>query len=144
MTATVHQLLTGAEQLRTLDEQARDLTEGQWVRVTWHDKDSGARGTVEGHAHRPSNLARSLFIGRSFCLATNGFVNITVTSITTTPRPAFDMDDLAPLMEDWAAAREAMEAKPVGRFQTGDNTAEQNAVYECETAVRNYLRGVTF
>lgn len=140
-TATVHHLPT-AEHLRTLDEQARDLTEGQWVRITWHDKSDGCRGTVEGNVRRPSNLQRSLFVG-GFCLATHEFVNINVTSIDTTPRPVLDMDDLAPLMEDWAAASVELEQKPIGRTKTGDNTAEQNALFDCETAVRKYLRGVT-
>lgn len=139
MTATVRHLPTANP---SLDEIAATLTEGQWVRVTWHDKaNGGSQGVVEGTVRRPSHLTRTLFVGL-LCLTASGHLNIDVTDIETTKRPDLDMEQLAPLMEDWAAAMVALEEKPIGRFKTGDNTAEANAVYVCEQAVRSYLRGV--
>jgi hypothetical protein len=137
--ATVHHL-PGANP--TLEDLARALTPGQWVRITWHNKDSNTRGTVEGTITRPSHLTNSLFVGHAFCLTVHGHLNIDVTSIETSKRPDLDIDQLAPLMEAWAAAMLDLEQKPVGRFKTGDNTAEANAVYDAELRVRSYLRGV--
>jgi len=142
-TATVRYLPAAkADRLRDLDEQAQTLTVGQRVRVTWRDTD-GSSGVVEGKIARPSKLRDTLWVGRQFCLAVHGHVNIDVTAIETQPRPALDMDTLAERVALWCDAQLAFEQKPVGRFQTGDNTAEENAMLEAEDYVRTYLRAVS-
>lgn len=141
--ATVHHL-PGAEKasrLRDLDEQAKDLTVGQWVRVTWHDPDTDSRGTVEGKVVQPSRFASTLYVGR-WCLRANAMINSLVTSIETQPRPALDMDTLSERVAVWCDAQVEFEQKPVGRFQIGDRTREENAMLEAEDYVRAYLRAV--
>lgn len=142
-TATVHHLPspTQATPDDDLEQTARNLTEGQWVRVTWRDE-TGTTGTVEGTLRRPSNLTRTLFIGRGFCLTTHAGLNVDVTSIDTDRRPDLDMDTLSERVALWCDAQLEFENKPVGRFQTGDNTAEANALFEAEDYVRTYLRSV--
>ena len=49
---------------------------------------------------------------------------------------------LADHMGDWAQAAVAFDEKPVGRFQTGDNTVEAAALFEAQQRVLAYLRGV--
>lgn len=145
-TATVHHLpvttpVTKSERLRDLDEQAKDLTVGQQVRVTWRNED-GSHGVVEGKIARPSRLRDSLWVGSTFPLVLHGHVNMDVTGIETEPRPALDMDTLAERVALWCDAQLEFENKPVGRFGTGDNTAEENAMLEAEDYVRAYLRAV--
>jgi hypothetical protein len=144
-TATVHHLPTSpaakADRLRDLDEQAKDLTVGQWVRVTWRNED-GSHGVVEGKIARPSKIRHSLWVGRTFCLSVHGRVNLDVTAIETEPRPQLDMDTLAERVAFWCDAQLEFENKPVGRTGTGDRTLEENAMLEAEDYVRAYLRAV--
>lgn len=142
-TATVHLLPTATkpDHLRSIDEQAQALQPGQWVRVTYKD-DDGTTGVIEGTVRKPSHLTNTLFVGHRFCLHARGYADITITSIETEKRPALNFDDLADRIHDWATASVAFEEKPVGRFQTGDNIAEAEALLEAETAVRDYLNGV--
>jgi hypothetical protein len=143
-TATVHHLpgAAKAERLRDLDEQAKGLAVGQQVRVTWHNTEDGSRGTVEGKIARPSRLRDSLWVGTQFPLVLHGHVNVDVTAIETEPRPVLDMDTLSERVALWCDAQLEFENKPVGRFGTGDNTAEENAMLEAEDYVRAYLRSV--
>lgn len=146
-TATVHHLPTSpaakADRLRDLDAQAKGLTVGDWVRVTWRNTDDGSTGVVEGKIARPSRLRDSLWVGSTFPLVLHGRVNVDVTSIETEPRPALDMDTLAERVAFWCDAQLEFENKPVGRTGTGDRTLEENAMLEAEDYVRAYLRGVT-
>ena len=130
-----------SERIRDLDDQVRQLQPGQWARVTWKDED-GTTGVTEGTVTKPSHLTDSLFIGHRFCLHVRGYANVTITSLQTEQRPALDLDELADHVGDWAQAAVAFEEKPVGRFQTGDNTAEATALFEAEQRVLTYLRGV--
>lgn len=141
MTATVHHLPTASP---TLDEQVAALAPGQWVRVTLRNSDPAHReyaGTIEGPTYQPTNVRNSLFIGH-YCLRVNGYTNADVTGIATEPPADLDMDVLAALVEEHAHTLTALDEAPVGRFGTGSNDAEQNAVYEAERAVRAYLRSV--
>jgi hypothetical protein len=140
MTAIVHHLPTAEPTLR---DQALALTPGQWVRVTWHDQDTGTRGVIEGPVRKPSPIAITLHVGHGFCLMAGGQLNVDVVKVETTRPVDLDLDRLAELMEEWAEAVCVLDAKPVGRFKTGDNTREANAVYMAAEAVRAYLRGVT-
>jgi hypothetical protein len=55
--------------------------------------------------------------------------------------PPADLDELADLLEVYTAARDALDAAPLGRFGTGSNDAEQNALYVAEQVVRDYWEG---
>ena len=78
----------------------------------------------------------------TYCLRLHGHVNSTCAKVETTPPDSLDMDLLAGLVDERAQAMQAVDDKPVGRSRTGSNDAEQNAAYDAETAIRNYLRGV--